>query len=129
MHLETHKNSDTRVSTAIRRSLLAEQKAELICDFVPRNLIQLAPIKRLTFAKSRKVCGTQPASSALFFLAQPNERLSIVGHLDTSATKIKKVPAAHTKHRTKHKNNKNTHNPTQTKTTQHNTDAAHAAGR
>ena len=49
-----------------------------------------------------------------FFLAQPNERLSIVGHLDTSAIKIKKMPPAHAKHRTKHKQtNTNNHHPTQ----------------
>ena len=58
--------------------------------------------------------GSYESRSQLFFLAQPNERLSIVGHLDTSATMIKKMFAAHAKHRTKH--NKNQHrqnNPTQ----------------
>ena len=40
-----------------------------------------------------------------FFLAQPNERWSMVGHLDTSATIVKKMPAAHAKHRNKHKQN------------------------
>ena len=60
----------------------------------------------------------------IFFLAQPNERLSIVGHLDTSATMIKKMPAAHAKHRTKHK--KPTHTTT---TTQHNKGTARAVGK
>ena len=58
-----------------------------------------------------------------FFLAQPNERLSIVGHLDTSAIMIKKMPAAHAKHRTKHKQQ------TQTTTTQHNKETARAVGK
>ena len=35
---------------------------------------------------------------ALFFGAQPNERLSIVGHLDAFSIKIKKTPPAHAKH-------------------------------
>ena len=61
--------------------------------------------------------------SLAFFLAQPNERLSIVGHLDTSAIMIKKMPAAHAKHRTKHKQ------PTQTTTTQHNKGTARAVGK
>ena len=49
------------------------------------------------------LAGCSRSLGYLFFLAQPNERLSIVGHLDTSATMIKKMPAAHAKHRTKHK--------------------------
>ena len=35
-----------------------------------------------------------PISQKIFFLAQPNERLSIVGHLDKSAIKIKKMHPA-----------------------------------
>ena len=49
-----------------------------------------------------------------FFLAQPNERLSIVGHLDTSATT--QLSAAHAKLRTKHKQKpKQTKQPNTTK--------------
>ena len=54
-----------------------------------------------------------------FFLAQPNERLSIVGHLDASSIKIKKAPPAHAKHgnQTPKTNTTNTQHPQPNKET------------